>query len=89
MLSRLQSMSRANSFGQLVLVGNTTELEKERLYQWAWNNKVPLLRVLDNPATLAKFRELIDSLVFYRLKDADFLNLAKRSQVLSSNHLSP
>ncbi|MCY1432737.1 hypothetical protein D9M71_487440 [compost metagenome] len=78
-LSRLQSMNRENSFGQLVLIGETTDLEKEQLYQWAWDNRIPLLRVLNHPVTFAKFRELIDSLVFYRVRDLDVLSLARNS----------
>ncbi|MNZ64926.1 hypothetical protein D3C78_831060 [compost metagenome] len=58
-------MNRENSFGQLVLIGNTAELEKEQLYHWAWDNRIPLLLVLNHPVTFAKLRELIDSLVFY------------------------
>ncbi|MOA43383.1 hypothetical protein D3C78_1655300 [compost metagenome] len=78
-------MNRGNSFGQLVLIGNTTELEKEQLYQWAWDNRIPLLRVLNHPVIFANFRELIDSLVFYRVDDLDVLSLARNSMELRIN----
>ncbi|MCY1303860.1 hypothetical protein D9M70_535870 [compost metagenome] len=88
-LSRLQSMNRKNSFGQLVLIGNATELGKEQLYQWAWENRIPLLRVLSHPVTFAEFRELIDSLVFYRVDDLGALSLARSYMELRINQFHP
>ncbi|MNO59775.1 hypothetical protein D3C76_503710 [compost metagenome] len=64
-LGAFHAMSAANSFCQLVLAGSFTKTDRHRLFDWAWDNRVPLLQLLEKPFTLLGLREVVDGLVSY------------------------
>lgn len=68
-LVSLKTLGQSNAFRQFVLVGSYSAEEKTGLFQWAWRHRVPLLRVLDKPVSLAQLREITDSLVLYHGED--------------------
>lgn len=62
-LQRLELMSRAKVFEQVVLVGNFTADERYRLFDWAWTKRVGLLDIVEKPLSLTRLREVLDGLV--------------------------
>ena len=62
-LLRLEAMSRARNFDQVVLVGNFAEDDRYHLFDWAWTKHVGLLDVVEKPLSMTRLREALDGLV--------------------------
>lgn len=62
-LRRLENMSRAGDFSQVILMGNHTSNERAQLFKWAWAHHVALLDVIEKPISVARLCEALDRLV--------------------------
>ncbi|QRY77766.1 response regulator [Pseudomonas sp. PDNC002] len=62
-LLKLEAMSRARAFENVVLVSNVVDYERYRLFEWAWEKHVGLLDVIAKPLSITRLRKALDGLL--------------------------
>ncbi|MCL6691912.1 hypothetical protein M8R19_24800 [Pseudomonas sp. R3.Fl] len=68
-LATLLHLSRNPQIQQFLLVGSFSDTQRRELLDWAWNQHVPLLQVLERPFSLGQLRAVVASLVDYSEAD--------------------
>jgi len=64
-LATLAHLARSPAIEQFLLVGSFTEVQRREMMEWAWQQHVPLLQMLERPFSLGQMRSVIASLVDY------------------------